>query len=68
MAVAGVTPVPETATECGLPGVLSKISKVAVRAPAAAGAKATEIVQDPPACWIEGQYKEDGNSGVSCTR
>src|SRR5206468_2784170 len=45
--VVGVVPVPESGTECGLPGALSAIDRVALRVPAAAGVNVTDTVHVP---------------------
>src|SRR3989449_4316436 len=47
-AVGGVTPVPASDTDCGLPGASSVMVTVAVRAPVAAGVKLMLIVQLAP--------------------
>jgi hypothetical protein len=47
-----VTPVPLSATSCGLPVALSEMFNVAVRAPAAPGVNATLIVQLAPAANV----------------
>jgi hypothetical protein len=52
MITVDVTPVPLKATVCGLPVVLSAISNVAVRAPAACGVNSTLIVQLAPAASV----------------
>ena len=49
------TPVPLSATVCGLLLPLSVIVSVAVRKPRAAGVKLTEIVQLLPAARVVGQ-------------
>jgi hypothetical protein len=46
---AGVTPVPVSATDCGLLAALSEIEIVALRAPVAAGLKLAVMVQLAPA-------------------
>ena len=48
------TPVPLSATECGLPGALSETVTEAVRDPAAVGVNVTEIVQLAPAASAVG--------------
>jgi hypothetical protein len=49
---AGITPVPVSATACGLPLALSLIVSVPVREPAAVGVKMTEILQLDPAAAL----------------
>ncbi len=46
------TPVPVRATDCGLPAALSVTVTAPVRAPAAAGEKATPKVQLAPAATV----------------
>src|SRR3989442_1656246 len=48
VAVGGVTPVPVSDTDCGLPAASSVMFTVAARAPVAAGVKLTLIVQLAP--------------------
>src|SRR5437899_7366918 len=48
VAVGGVTPVPVSNTDCGLPGASSVMVTVAVRAPVAAGVKLMLNVQLAP--------------------
>jgi len=50
----GATPVPLSATACGLPGALSLIATEAVRVPAAVGLKVAEIVQLAPGASVLG--------------
>src|SRR5215203_3447481 len=50
----GATPVPLSATACGLPGALSLIVTEAVRVPAAVGLKVAEIVQLAPGASVLG--------------
>src|SRR2546428_8345336 len=45
VAVGGVTPVPVSDTDCGLPGASSVMVTVAVRAPAAAGVNVRQIAK-----------------------
>ena len=45
-------PAPEMATVCGLPGALSAIVSVPLRAPPAVGANVTAIVQFAPAATL----------------
>src|SRR5215216_5451786 len=51
---AGATPVPVSASVCGVPGALSLIVTLAVRLPAAVGEKVTEIVQLAPGAIVAG--------------
>jgi len=53
-AIAVVVPVPDRATECGLPDASSAICRLALRAPAAVGANLTLIVQLAPAANVAG--------------
>jgi len=48
-------PVPDSPTECGLPGALSAIVTAPVRFPAALGVKVTLIVQFAPAATLDPQ-------------
>jgi hypothetical protein len=48
------SPVPLSATECGVPGALSAMLTEAVRAPAAVGVNVTEIVQLFPGARVLG--------------
>jgi hypothetical protein len=49
----GFEPVPDSPTECGLPGALSVIVTAPVRFPAAVGVKVTLMVQLAPAATLE---------------
>jgi antitoxin (DNA-binding transcriptional repressor) of toxin-antitoxin stability system len=49
---AGVVPVPDSETECGLPAALSTIETLALRLPAAEGENVTETVHDDPAARV----------------
>jgi hypothetical protein len=51
-AAAVTEPVPDSATDCGLPAALSVIVTAAVRLPAAVGVKVTLMVQLPPAATL----------------
>lgn len=44
----GPSPVPTSAPDCGLPGAVSLIDRLAIREPAAVGANVTFTVQLPP--------------------
>src|SRR4051794_22449648 len=52
--VVTVPPVPASASWCGLPGALSVIVTLALRAPEAPGVNVTEIEQDAPAASVLG--------------
>ena len=49
---AGVTPVPLSATVCGLPLALSLMLTLALRVPVAVGVKVTLMVQEAPAASV----------------
>jgi len=56
-ATGGATPVPESATECGLPAALDAIDSDALLAPAPLGVNRMETLQVPPAATVAPEHE-----------